>query len=144
MLGAYYGISQHRAVLPTLCSFIPTPSLTLMEVSAAVAPPLAQKVLLLYAMRDAALCQLTTATGVSQQGLSQAARQAKRARLLSPAECNKLISLDYSYNLIRHLTTPRMNQFLAMIATSLDQNRSHAPSQTCLCFRSCSTCTSTL
>jgi len=77
-----------------------------------MAPPSAiSKADLLYSLHDEVLELLTGATQVAHAGIAQAARYSKQSGLLSPATCNKLISIDFAYNFIRHLTSIHRREF---------------------------------
>ena len=58
---------------------------------------------LLRELSDIACCQF--------MGLQQAARHLRKANLLDNATAKRLAHLDYSFNLIRHLTKPGAEQF---------------------------------
>ena len=77
------------------------------------------KASLLYGLRDELLELLSEASGMKHQGLAQAARQCKSANLLDGTVCNKLVSLDYAYNLVRHLTTQHVTEHVLAIQGGL-------------------------
>ena len=85
----------------------------------------APRVLALYAMRDAALDQLCAHAGACQ-GLAQAARTATKLGLIDATLANKLVKLDYSYNLVRHLTQSHADSFVSMLAALLPAQRTAA------------------
>ena len=53
------------------------------------------------------------------KGLAQAARRCKSADLLDAAVSNKLISLDYAYNVVRHITTQHVAEHVLAIQCGL-------------------------
>ena len=70
------------------------------------------KASLLYALHDDVLERLVIGTDVASQGIAQAARLCKKRGIIGSTTCNKLINLDYAYNLVRHLTSVHVKSFL--------------------------------
>ena len=77
------------------------------------------KVTILYELRDEILEELSTLSGLPQQGVAQAARTCKNAGLLSRPMCNLLVNFDFAYNLLRHLTTMKAQNFRGKLRDDL-------------------------
>ena len=68
--------------------------------------------MLLYKLRDDATLILSDRLGVHKLGLSQLARTARAQSIISGPLANKLIKIDWSYNLVRHMDGPKLEDFL--------------------------------
>ena len=76
---------------------------------------------LLADTQHTAMQVVSAPTGGDHQGLSVAAREARRRGLLSGTMANKLANLDISAHMARHTTRARMAAFL--VALSADVSR---------------------
>ena len=84
------------------------------------------KVQLLYSLHDSILEKLCEVTDAPHAGIAQAARSAKRQGLVGATTCNKLVSIDFSYNFVRHLTQKHHDQFLCVLSNEILSN-AHVP-----------------
>ena len=90
---------------------------------------------LLYSVHDEILEILCASTQEPHQGIAQAARASKKCGHISASTCNKLVNVDYSYNLLRHFTTVHAQKFVQElqheiskvgVVSSLSQPDSHS------------------
>ena len=82
----------------------------------------ASKAQLLYELRDELLEVLEASTGGTFKGVAQAARVARRRSLLSNQMMSKLISIDFAYNCVRHLTVGSKRDFLSKVKMEVNQH----------------------
>ena len=77
------------------------------------------KAAILYELRDEILEELSSLCGVPQQGVAQAARACKAAGSLSRPMCNLLVNFDFTYNMVRHLTSMKARKFRSDLCENL-------------------------
>ena len=83
---------------------------------------------LLYDLRDQLTFLLSDHLGVHRKGLSQLAREAKTRGAIDKVLANKIVKIDFSYNLVRHLDPPSLQKFITDFKQQLSLN-SHAKSR---------------
>ena len=81
------------------------------------------KALLVYALRDELLEEVTSKLGIHHEGLAQAARAAKKRGLITATTSAKLIKYDHAYNLVRHITTASKTSMLEFVRRELGGER---------------------
>jgi hypothetical protein len=68
-----------------------------------------------------ALRQMSEVLGVHCQGLSQASRMARHRGLIANGTAKRLVHLDSAHNVLRHITRPFANDFLAGLPSLGDE-----------------------
>jgi len=85
---------------------------------------------------------LSSRLDVHCQGLAQAARKARASQLICGKTSQRLVRLDYAYNIVRHATRPRNSSFYAALLDELNQasmpSLASATASPASSFRSCS------
>jgi len=74
---------------------------------------------LLASSHNAAFLSLCSATGFDGDGLTVVARFARRQRMISPRLAKQAEKLDIAFAVLRHLTAPRSQRFLAELEAEL-------------------------
>ena len=77
---------------------------------------------LLAELHGALLRKCSNRLGVHCQGLAQASRRLKQMGLIEPRMANKLIQIDFSFNLIRHITQASVDGYIGALASKLQDD----------------------
>ena len=83
------------------------------------------KASLLCQYRDNALEALAASAGKQHEGLAQAARHACDLKLISKPLKHKLIKVDYAYNLVRHITSKSVGDYIEQLQVELNNTCAH-------------------